>query len=50
MPSAARPRIVADQLGIERRGRLVEEHQLGLHRQGAGDRHPLLLASGEGDW
>ena len=35
----------ADQLRIERRGRLVEQHHLRLHRQGAGDRHALLLAA-----
>ena len=38
---------LADQLGVERRGRLVEEHQLRLHRQRAGDRDALLLAAGE---
>ena len=38
---------LADQLRVERRGRLVEEHQLGLHGQRAGDRDPLLLAAGE---
>ena len=37
-----------DQLGVERRGRLVEEHQRRLHGQRPGDRHPLLLAAGEG--
>ena len=36
-----------DHLGIERRGRLVEEHDLGLHRQRAGDGDALLLAAGE---
>ncbi|MDT4829695.1 hypothetical protein FQZ97_631220 [compost metagenome] len=35
------------QLRVERRGGLVEQHQLGLHRQGAGDGHALLLAAGE---
>ena len=38
---------LADQLRVERRGGLVEEHQLGLHRQGAGDRDALLLAAGQ---
>ena len=38
---------LADQLGVERRGRLVEQDQLGLHRQHAGDRHALLLAAGQ---
>ncbi len=38
---------LADQLGVERRGRLVEEHQLRLHRQRPRDRDPLLLAAGE---
>ena len=38
---------VADQLGVERRGRLVEQHQLRLHRQRPGDRHALLLAAGQ---
>ena len=39
----------ADQLGVERRGRLVEQHQLRLHRQRAGDGDALLLAAGELD-
>ena len=34
---------VADELGVERRGRLVEQHQLRLHRQRPRDRDPLLL-------
>ena len=38
---------LAGQLGVERRGDLVEQHQLGLHRQRAGDRDALLLAAGE---
>ena len=38
---------LADQLGIERRGRLVEQHQLGSHRERPGDRHALLLAARE---
>ena len=36
-----------DHLGVERRGRLVEEHHLGLHGQRAGDGDALLLAAGE---
>jgi hypothetical protein len=35
------------QLGVEGRGDLVEQHQLGPHRQGAHDRHPLLLTAAE---
>ena len=38
---------LADELGVERRGGLVEQHQLRLHRQRAGDRHALLLAARE---
>ena len=38
---------VADELGVERRGRLVEEHELGVHRQRPGDGDALLLAAGE---
>ena len=38
---------LADQLGVERRGDLVEEQDLGPHRQRPGDRHPLLLTAGE---
>ena len=38
---------LAHELAVERRGRLVEEHQLGLHRERAGDRHALLLAARE---
>src|SRR5690242_16724274 len=36
-----------DHLGVERRGRLVEQHHLRFHGQGPGDRRPLLLAAGE---
>ena len=36
-----------DHLRIERRGRLVEQHDLGLHAQRPGDRHALLLAARE---
>ena len=38
---------LAGQFGIERRGDLVEQHQLGLHRQRAGDGDALLLAARE---
>ena len=34
-------------LGVERRQRLVEQQQLRLRRQRAGERHALLLAAGE---
>ena len=37
---------VADELGIECRGGLVEEHHLGVHAQGPRDRHALLLPTG----
>ena len=33
--------------GSQRGGRLVEEHDVGVHREGAGDRHPLLLPAGK---
>ena len=38
---------VAHQLGVERRGRLVEQHHPRPHRERPGDRHPLLLAARE---
>jgi len=38
---------LADHLGIEGRGGLVEEHDLGVHGQGAGDGHALLLSARE---
>src|SRR5215211_4797053 len=38
---------LADHLGVEGRGGLVEEHHLRLHGQGAGDRDPLLLTTRE---
>ena len=38
---------LADQLRVEGRGRLVEEHQLRVHGQRAGDGHALLLTAGE---
>jgi hypothetical protein len=34
-----------DHLRVERRGRLVEQHDLGLHAQRAGDGDALLLAA-----
>jgi hypothetical protein len=43
------PTSSGSQLGIERRGGLVEEHQLRLHGDRPGDRHPLLLAAGEAE-
>ena len=36
-----------DHLGVERRGRLVEEHDARVHAERAGDRDALLLAAGE---
>ena len=36
---------LAHQFGIKRGCRLVEQHQLGLHRDGAGNRHALLLTT-----
>ena len=38
---------LADHLRVEGRGRFVEEHDLGVHGQGAGDGHALLLAAGK---
>src|SRR4051794_13546424 len=38
---------LGDELRVKRRSRLVEEHQLRIHCQGASDRHPLLLAARE---
>ena len=38
---------LADELGVQRRGRLVEQHQLRVHRQRPGDRDALLLPTGE---
>jgi len=32
---------------VERRGRLVEQQHIGLHRQRPGNRHPLLLSARE---
>ena len=31
---------------VERRGRLIEQQNLRLHHERAGDRHTLLLAAG----
>ena len=36
-----------DELGVERRRRLVEQHQLGVERQRPGDRDALLLTAGQ---
>ena len=38
---------LADHLGVERGGRLVEEHDVRVHRQRAGDGHALLLPAGK---
>ncbi len=38
---------LADQLGVESGGGLVEKHQLRIHRDSAGDRDALLLAAGK---
>src|SRR6266508_2797920 len=40
---------LADHLGVEGAGGLIEQHDLRIHRQGAGDRDALLLAAGEPD-
>ena len=40
---------LSDQLRVERRRRFVEQHDLRLHRERAGDRHPLLLTAGQTD-
>ena len=50
---AARPKVandvedLADELGVERRGDLVEQHHVGVHRQRPGDGDALLLATGQ---
>ena len=36
-----------DHFGVERAGGLVEEHDLGLHGEGAGDGDALLLTAGK---
>ena len=36
-----------DQLRVQRRGDLVAQQHLGRHRQRTGNRHPLLLATGQ---
>ena len=38
---------LAHKLGVERRGRLIEQQQLGLHGERAGDGDTLLLPAGE---
>ena len=38
---------LADELRVERRRDLVEQHHVRLHHQRAGDRDPLLLAARE---
>src|SRR6266850_3890822 len=38
---------LADHLGVQRAGRLVEQHDARVHRERAGDRDTLLLAAGE---
>ena len=51
MPSRARRghdvEHLVDHLGIQGRGRLVEQHDLRLHGQGPRDGHPLLLPARE---
>ena len=41
---------LADEFGVERRGRLVEQDQLRPHGERAGDGDALLLAAGELRW
>ena len=38
---------LADRLGVQRRGGLVEQDELRAQRERAGDPHPLLLAAGQ---
>jgi hypothetical protein len=38
---------LADELGVEGRGRLIEQDELRLHGQRAGDGHALLLSAGQ---
>ncbi|MNP08724.1 hypothetical protein D3C76_1008040 [compost metagenome] len=38
---------LATQLRVQRRGHFVEQHHLGPHRQRPGNRHALLLATGQ---
>src|SRR5262249_60589824 len=40
----------AYELGIERGGGLVEQHDLGFERERASDRHPLLLTARKLAW
>jgi hypothetical protein len=44
---ADRGQHLADQLGVERAGDLVEQQRPRPRRERAGDRDPLLLAAGE---
>ena len=46
---AHQPRDRGGLLGVHARGRLVEEHQRRLRRQGARDLHPALLAVGKAE-
>ena len=41
---------LSDHLGIQGGCRFVEEHDVRIHDQGAGNSHPLLLSAGEGPW
>ena len=43
--SAHNAKNLADEFGIERRGRLIEQKNLWMHRKGACDRRALLLAA-----
>jgi hypothetical protein len=38
---------LADELGVQRAGDLVQEEKIGIHREGPDDRDALLLAAGE---
>ena len=38
---------LTDQFGVERGGRLVEEHDLRIHGERTGNRDTLLLTSGQ---
>ena len=37
---------LADHLRVQRRGRLVKQHDVGVHRQRTGNPHTLLLSAG----
>ena len=41
---------IADQFRVERRSRFIKQQGVGLHRQRAGNRHPLLLPAGKLVW